>query len=99
MAVVLFHFVFIVFCHRAPEQSAGPAPRVEKDSIREGLVARRHYQGIVLARSVRIRFAPVHDECLNLEFLQTRAEILRPMTAPSALSLADVDQEHSKLGI
>ena len=99
MAGVLFHFIFVVFYDRAPEQPPAPAPGIEKNSIHKGLVAGSHYQRVVLARSVWIGFAPVHDERLRLEFLQPGAEVLRPMTTPSTLSLADVDQEHRKLGI
>src|SRR5213082_2651300 len=97
MAVVLFYFVFVVFFHRAPEQSARPAPGVEKDSILEALIAGSHYQPVVLAGSIRIRFAPVQHKRLNLEFLQPRAEVLRPMSTPAALPFPDVDQEDRKL--
>src|SRR6266550_1273731 len=99
MAVVLFYFVFVVFFHRAPEQSSCPAPGVEKDSINEGLIARSYYQRVVLARSVWIGLAPMQHERLKLEFLQTRAEVLRPVTAPAALALPNVDQEHRELVI
>jgi len=49
MTVVLFRFVFVVFYHWAPEQSAGPAPAVDDDPVLERLITRGHYEAIVLA--------------------------------------------------
>src|SRR5207245_11039530 len=99
MAVVLFYFVFVVFFHRAPEQSSRPAPGIEKDSILEALIAGSHHERVVFARSVRIGLAPMQHQRLELEFLQTRAEVLRPVTAPAALALANVDRDHRELAI
>src|SRR5215510_15367587 len=99
MAIVLFHFVLVVFFHRAPEQSTGPAPAVEKDSIFEPLITSGHHQRVVFACCVRIRFTPVEHERLGLEFYQLLADVLCPMPTPAALSQADIVEEHRKLRI
>src|SRR5437868_15508111 len=98
MAVVLFYFVFVVFFHRAPEQSSRAAPGIEKDSILEALIAGSHHERVVFARSARIGLAPIQHQRLELEFLQTRPDALRPVTAPAALALPNLDQEPRQPG-
>src|SRR6476620_5160802 len=80
MAVMLFHFVLVVFYHRAPEYSTGPPPAIDKDPVLEPLITRCHDQRVVFARCVRIRFTPVEHERLGLEFYQFRADVLGPMS-------------------
>src|SRR6516165_4791388 len=71
MAVVLFHFVLVVFLHPTPEQSTCPAPAVEKDSIFEPLVAGGHDQRIVFACCVRIRFTQCSTSVLGSSFINS----------------------------
>src|SRR6266700_7662397 len=99
MAVMRFHFVLVVFSDGAPESSAGPAPAIDDDSVLERLVACSDYQAIVLARCSRISSTPVKHQRLELELLEARADITRPMAAPATLSQADVDQEDGKLRV
>src|SRR4029453_12919390 len=99
MAVVLFHFVLVIFFHRTPEQSNGPAPAVEKDSVFKPLVTGGHDQRIVFACCVRIRFTPVQHERLGLEFYQFLPDVLGPMPTPAALSQADIVEENRKLWV
>src|ERR1700757_3220297 len=99
MAEVLFDFILVVFFHWAPEQSTGPAPAVEKDSILEWLITGSYDQRVVFAGCVWIRFTPVEHQSLGFEFYQFRADILGPMPAPPALSQADIVEEYRKLRV
>lgn len=49
MTVMLFHLVFVVFYHRAPEQAASSPPAIEDNTVLEGLITGRYDQAIVLA--------------------------------------------------
>src|SRR5436190_14419757 len=99
MPIMLFHFVFVIFYNRAPEQAAGSAPAIEDDSVLEWLVTRGDHQAIVLARGVIVRHAPVKNQGPGLEFFQTRTDILCPMAAPPTFSRADVHKEGLELRV
>src|SRR6266571_4767776 len=91
--VAISDFVFAVFFHRAPKQSAAFAPAIEDDSIKKRLVSCGHDQTIILIRFFRVGSAPVKDEGLEMKLFQARSDIAGVVSTNPALFCANLNQK------
>jgi len=85
-------FVFGVIFDRAPKQTAGPAPAVEDDAIKERLVSRSNDERVVFVRFLFPSCPPVEDECLESHLAQTSSDVVGVISADAALLRADMNQ-------
>src|SRR5437660_7044629 len=99
MAVMLFHFVLVIFFDCAPKYSACSAPAIQNDSVFETLVPCSYYQGVVLSAYSGVSSAPMKHQRLQPELFQACTDITGVVGTITTFAHADINKEILKLWV
>ena len=84
--------IFGIVLNVTPEQTAGSAPAIKNDPIKERLVSRSDDERVVLVRFLLPGRPPVEHERFEAHFAQASADVVGVIRADALLFHADTNQ-------